>query len=153
QLARYASTTAANFASVWEIFEDQHELSLWQKFKAGIVYWVAYKSGLLQTITDVYVKTIARRFLDPLTTAGEGARKQLIAQGVQYLAAFFEQDAGVIEAHAQSAANPGEIRDAGPEPLKRERIRQLGANDEHNRNFLRNFLANYGPRVIFSEAT
>lgn len=91
--------------SLWQLFVEQYELSLWQKFCAGLAYWLYYKTSLITNTVNAYIEAFLSRLQEDLTTAD--SRSKFIHTALEQANAFLVEDLRATTAFAHSTT-PGE---------------------------------------------
>lgn len=91
--------------SLWKIFAEHYNLSLWQKLCAGFAYWFYYKTSLITNTVNAYIEAFITTLQEDLTAPDNRLKfiRSLLAQTNEFLV----EDRRATEAFAHSKT-PGE---------------------------------------------
>lgn len=99
------ATKPGETRSLWKIFAEHYNLSLWQKFCAGFAYWFYYKTSLITNTVNAYIEAFIGRLQEDLTAPDN--RLKFIRTLLEQTNEFLVEDRRATEAFAR-AKKPGQ---------------------------------------------
>lgn len=129
-------------ASLWDLFTSNYQPTFFQKLKAGLFYWVCYKTSLITNTVKSYLKSFVDSMTEDFPTDDSQTWSKLIKKLLENTHEFLIQDIGASKAFALAVQPDGDV----------EKYRKR-AIEKHYGNSLEGLCRTFSKKVVNDEYT